>query len=199
MVALTGGAPRRPGRSGRAGHVEPSEAGEPGEFDVRRAWDAHGAALFGFAVNALSDRGAAEDCVQETFVRAWRARAQFSERRGSERTWLFAIARNAIVDAHRARARRPVPVDDDGVARLAAVEPGQQGQVVDRIALLEALAQVSAEHREVVVAVQLEQLTYQQLADRTGVPVATLRTRMYYGLRALREALGEEAHDDRDR
>ncbi len=68
------------------------------DFDVAAAYDEHASAMLGFAVNALRDRTLAEDCVQETFLRAWRARARFEPRRGSLRTWLFAIERNVIVD-----------------------------------------------------------------------------------------------------
>ncbi len=161
-------------------------------FDVREAFAAHGRDLFGFAFNSVRDTALAEDCVQEVFVRAWRARDRYRADRGSERTWLFAIARNVIIDEVRARARRPVPGLDQhlegGVDR-----GGGTGAIEDRIVLYAGLAMLSTEHRAVIVAVQLEGLTYQQVQDRTGVPAATLRTRMYYGLKALRIALGEEA------
>lgn len=161
-------------------------------FDLADAWRDHGSALLGYAVNCLGDRGAAEDCVQETFLRAWRARDRYAEHRGSERTWLFAIARNVVVDAARARARRPVPVDDDGL-RLLADTTSEHDRVEDRATLVAALAQLSAEHREVLVAVRLEGLTYAELAARTDVPVATLRTRCYHALRAMRALVGEES------
>ncbi|WAC66191.1 sigma-70 family RNA polymerase sigma factor [Agrococcus sp. SL85] len=74
-------------------------------FDAARAFDLHAAALLGFAVNALRDRALAEDCLQETFLRAWRARDRFDPARASERTWLFAIARNVVADALRGRGR----------------------------------------------------------------------------------------------
>ena len=61
---------------------------QPGGFDVRSAYAAHGHDLLGFAVNAVRDRGLAEECVQETFTRAWQARERFDPARGGERTWL---------------------------------------------------------------------------------------------------------------
>lgn len=63
---------------------------------------------------------------------------------------------------------------------------------MERLVLYAALARLSPEHREVIAAVQLEDMSYAQVADRTGVSVATLRTRMFYGLKALREGLREE-------
>lgn len=165
-------------------------------FDLDAAWEDHGAALLGYCVNVLGDRHGAEDCVQEVFVRAWRARESYEPSRGSTRTWLFGIARNVLVDAIRARARHATPVDDDGVADLMPPEPAAQDGVAVRLAIAEALALLSPEHREVVVAIKLEGLTYAELAARNGVPVATLRTRAFHALRALRADLGNDRETD---
>lgn len=162
-------------------------------FDVRAAYAEHGRDLLGFAINATGDRGMAEECVQEAFTKAWQARERFDPLRASTRTWLFAITRNVITDHLRARARRPVRIVADAGHDVAA--PESVAQIDDHVTLVWALAQVSELHRRVVVAVRLEGLTYDQLSERDGVPVATLRTRMFHGLRALREVLdsGDEA------
>ncbi len=158
-------------------------------FDVAELYDGHGASVFAFALNALGDRGEAEDCVQDVFVRAWRSRHSYRPDLASIRTWLFAIARNVIVDAHRARARRPQPREADHDHRSPVAD--RTAASLDRLVVTEALARLTREHREVVVQIRLRGLTYEELAERTGVPIATLRTRMYYGLKALREALKE--------
>lgn len=193
MLPLAG-AVRLGARSGTssdgAGAVGAGHEGQAG-FDVRTAYHQHGSEIFGFAVNATADRGLAEECVQETFTRAWQAADRFDVDRGSQRTWLFTIARNVVVDHLRARARRPVRLVDDGLERMAGTQTDHV-QVEDHVTLVWALAQVSPEHREVVVAVRLEGLTYEQLSHRGGVPVGTLRTRMYHGLRALRAILEQE-------
>lgn len=162
-----------------------------GGFDVRAAYAAHGSDLLGFAVNALRDRGLAEECVQETFTRAWQARDRFDPTRASERTWLFAIARNVVLDAVRARSRRPSAAGAEAADATPASDDDLQ-QVLDHVTLVWALAQVSEEHRRVVVAVRLEGWSYDELARREGTPVATLRTRMYHALRALRAILEEQ-------
>ncbi|MGJ9411236.1 sigma-70 family RNA polymerase sigma factor [Aeromicrobium sp. CF4.19] len=165
---------------------------EGSSFDVRTAYSDHGSELFGFALNACGDRGLAEECVQETFTRAWRARERYDTARGSLRTWLFAIARNVVVDQLRSRGRRPVRLVHEGLEREVD-SAHDHVRTDDHLTLVWALAQLSANHRRVVVAVRLEGLTYEQLGRRDGVPVATLRTRMYHALRALREMLeGEE-------
>jgi len=162
-------------------------------FDVRSAFTEHGSALLGFAVNALRDRGLAEDCVQETFLRAWRSRASFDPARGSERTWLFTIQRHVVLDAVRARDRRPRPVDHDDLPEPVA--PGATDPL-GRLGMTEALARLSPEHREAVVAVHVTGLSYQEWSEVSGVPVATLRTRVFYALRALRSHLDEGTPTD---
>src|SRR5205814_6086675 len=87
---------------------------------VRAVYAAHGPELYRFAVRTLGDRGLAEEAVQETFVRAWRAADRFDDALGSLRTWLFAIVRNVVIDLSRARAVRPGlsvadASEDDGV------------------------------------------------------------------------------------
>ncbi|GAA2172143.1 RNA polymerase sigma factor SigC [Agrococcus versicolor] len=164
-------------------HAAASDA----RFDVRAAFAEHGPALLGFAVNALHDRALAEDCVQETFLRAWRARASFDPARGSLRTWLFAIERRIVLDVHRAHARRPrlVPQGEHPEPVADVRDP------LERLGMVEALARLSAPQREAIVAVHLHGLSYAEHAAATGVPAATLRTRVFAGLRALRTTLDE--------
>ncbi|MWV51250.1 sigma-70 family RNA polymerase sigma factor [Rathayibacter sp. VKM Ac-2803] len=161
--------------------------GPSAPFDLSAAFDEHGAALLGFAINALRDRQLAEDCVQETFLRAWRARDGYSAERASLRTWLFAIARNVVIDVHRSVQRLP---------RLVAAEvledlPGGEADPLVPLMMLEALARLSVEHRAVVIAVHVRGESYAEVSATTGVPIATLRTRTFYALRALREHLAD--------
>ncbi len=174
-------------------------------FDVDDAYRDHAAAIFRFAVGAVGDRSEAEDLVQEVFTRAWRSRSHYDPDRASLRTWLFAIARNLALDVHRARGRRPLLADGgaDGPAGHAlddAREPGRgpEEDVVERLRVAEALVRLSPEHREVVVAVHLQGRTYAELAVTTGVGVPTLRTRMHYGLRAMRVVLDEAERTGRE-
>ncbi|MGV8875856.1 MAG: sigma-70 family RNA polymerase sigma factor [Rhodococcus sp. (in: high G+C Gram-positive bacteria)] len=162
------------------------------DFDVAAAYDEHASAMLGFAVNALRDRTLAEDCVQETFLRAWRARSRFETSRGSLRTWLFAIERNVIVDVQRSRTRMPVPASDriEDTDRLSgAISRDTSPDVDERLRIIGALSMLSPDHRQVVVAIHLAGSTYAELSASTGVAVRTLRTRAFYALRALRDHL----------
>jgi len=156
------------------------------------AYAAHGGELYGFAMRALSDEGLAEDAVQETFVRAWRSRARFDPELGSPRTWLFAIVRNVIADLGRARTRAPVPTDEPEAA-------GAEESLDDLLLgwqVEEALRRVGDLHRQVLVETQLRGRGYAELATELGVPEGTIKSRVYYGLRALRNVLEEMGYGD---
>ena len=146
-------------------------------FNIAGASAEHAEPLFVFALNALGDRAAAEDCVQATFVRAERNRESYTSEDGSVRKWLFSIMRNLVTDELRARARRLAPAEQETVEWMTA-SVTEDRLMVERLDLYEALAGLTPEYREVIVAVQLGGETYQQLSERTGVSVETLRTRL---------------------
>src|SRR3954451_2122330 len=82
------------------------------ESDVREEYSAHSGELYGFALRSLEDPGMAEEAVQDTFLRAWRAGDRFDPQIGSLRNRLFAILRNVVIDLGRARSARPVVTGD---------------------------------------------------------------------------------------
>jgi RNA polymerase sigma-70 factor (ECF subfamily) len=161
---------------------------------MRAAYDAHGAELYRFARRSLADPGLAEDAVQETFLRAWRASSSYDPARASQRTWLFAILRNVVIDLARARrARPPVAVDDAPTERAADDE---LERAVTAWQVESALAELDDDHRKVLVEVHWRGRPYQEVADDLGIPTGTVKSRVYYGLRAMRSSL--EAQGWRD-
>ena len=157
---------------------------------VRAVYAAHGPELYRFAVRSLGDRGLAEEAVQETFVRAWRAADRFDDELGSLRTWLFAIVRNVVIDLSRSRAVRP------GLAAEASVDDGVfVDEAFERVLTAwqveEALRMLSDEHRAALVEVHYKGRTYGDVAVGLGVPVGTVKSRVYYALKAMRLALEE--------
>jgi RNA polymerase sigma-70 factor (ECF subfamily) len=158
---------------------------------LRTAYDAHGPELYRFARRALGDEGQAEDAVQETFVRAWRASDRYDPARASQRTWLFAILRNVVIDQVRARRSRPglAPsqprTDGEGEGdRGDAIEQALIGWQVEA-----ALATLAEDHRRVLVEVHWRGRPYAEVAADLGIPEGTVKSRVYYGLRAMRSAL----------
>ena len=83
--------------------------------------------VFGLALRRLGDRGRAEDAVQETFASIWRSAGSYKPDRGPGAPWLYAVARNAIVDRARARTDIPAEIPDEAVARRRARRPGGAG------------------------------------------------------------------------
>jgi RNA polymerase sigma-70 factor, ECF subfamily len=161
------------------------------ERDVREAYAAHSGELFGFAVRSLGDPGLAEEAVPETFLRAWRAGDRFDPQIGSLRTWLFAILRNVVIDLGRARAVRP-GVAKDGIE--PSVEPLEQALLSWQVE--EAMRRIGEDHRRVLVETHYRGRPYAEVAEELGVPEGTVKSRVYYGLRALRIALEEMGYED---
>ncbi|WP_431971880.1 sigma-70 family RNA polymerase sigma factor [Nocardia sp. bgisy134] len=132
----------------------------------------------------------AEHAVQETLLRAWRSCAQFDARRGSVRTWLLAIERNVIIDIARARAARPFDTAWDELSEIAATpvaDPDFVDGLVDGLLVAELLSRLPSAQREAVVEVILRDRAYREVAADFGVPVGTVKTRVHYALRSLRQ------------
>ena len=160
-----------------------------GEAAARELYRAYGGELYGFAVTRLRDSGAAEEVVQDVFSRAWRHAADYDATRASVRTWLYAIARNVIIDIERCRERRPRLSGSDGAGSRAAHEPIERALLGWQVQL--AFERLTPEHREVVALAHLEGWTLRDIAERLEIPVGTVKSRAFYGLESLRLALEE--------
>jgi RNA polymerase sigma-70 factor, ECF subfamily len=157
---------------------------------MRALYDEHVGALLSYAVRLSSgDRQRAEDIVQETFLRAWRHPEALAEERGSVRPWLFTIARNLAVDAHRARRARPPEVSDEALAVVPAAD--ELDRALEAWQVADALAALSPDHRAVLVETYYRGRSVAEAAAVLGVPAGTVKSRSYYALRALRLTLQE--------
>jgi len=163
----------------------------PAEDSALRAlYEQHAAPLLAYAVRLSGgDRGRAEDIVQETLLRAWRHPQALDPDRGPVRSWLFTVARNVAVDAHRARRARPTEVGDTALAVIPAVD--EIDQALDRWLIGDALATLSPDHRAVLVETYYRGRSVAEAAATLGVPPGTIKSRTFYALRALRLALEE--------
>jgi RNA polymerase sigma-70 factor (ECF subfamily) len=159
---------------------------------VSAAYAAHGPELYRFALRSLGDSGLAEEAVQTTYVRAWRNAERFDDELGTLRTWLFAILRNVVIDLARARNVRP---PTSAVAEAADNQEAAGADDVDRILVAwqveEALRRLSPDHRTALVETYYRGRPYEAVADDLGIPVGTVKSRVYYALRQLRLALEE--------
>jgi RNA polymerase sigma-70 factor (ECF subfamily) len=157
----------------RPGHTDLDSADAAG---LEVAFEEHGGELFGFAVNSLGDRSLAEEAVQETFVRAWRAWARYDPSIASLRSWLFAIERNVVIDLARARARREAnstTLDDarDSEDRLdRSIESWQVQAAIERL---------SPTHRQVLEDLYYRHRSGEEVAAELGIPQGTVRSRLF--------------------
>lgn len=148
----------------------------------------HRDALHRYVRHLTRDEALAEDVVQETLVRAWQRPAVLERDDDGARAWLFTVARNLVLDdARSARSRREFgssePVDQVVADRADAV--------LDGILVADALASLSDDHRRVVVDAYWLGHTVPEIARRHGIPEGTAKSRLHYGLRALRLAMQE--------
>ncbi len=124
------------------------DAGDEADHLTLRLHADHSAALLGWALRRVPDRRDAEEIVADTLVRAWRRYDQFDPERGTERAWIFAIARNAANDLYRRSGRHLRVVDNEGLDFPA-------GDDIDRLAeasvIHDALLQLPEHHRAVIV------------------------------------------------
>jgi len=161
-----------------------------GESAARALYRAYGGELYGFAHRRLQDSGLAEEVVQDVFTRAWRHSAEYAPDRGSVRTWLYAIARNAVLDAERRRGRRlpPQPYDD-------APQTGAEDESIERAMLrwqVElAVSRLTPEHQEVLRLAHFADCSLKEIAERTGLPLGTVKSRTHYAMTNLRLAFEE--------
>jgi RNA polymerase sigma-70 factor (ECF subfamily) len=170
------------------------QAGDVRAFEVlvRR----HRTPVFSFLLRLTGDRGRAEDLCQEVFLKVVQASSGWEER-AKFRTWAYAIARNLAVDAARRAALRAVePLDAPAAERTASDDPApdrRAAAALVRPKLEAALAALPAEQREVFLLREYAGLRFAEIAEVTGTPENTVKSRMRYALEALRtklEALG---------
>lgn len=145
--------------------------------------------LFVYAWRRLGDRRLAEEVVQDTLLKAWRHAGRYDADRASVGTWLFTIARNLTTDQLRRRGARPAEVALDG--HDEALDDREVERTLEAWQLAEALRGLSDEHRRAIVEVHWLGYSIGEVAHRYGVPPGTVKSRLYYGLRALRLRLDE--------
>ena len=151
--------------------------------------------LLGYARRLLGgDTARAEDVVQETLLRAWRHPEvlERSERHGTSiRGWLVTVARNIVIDTERARRSRPREVAEAVTPEASFIEDAAYENVLTAHELADALTTLSPEHRAVIDELYFGDSTISEAAARLRVPEGTIKSRAYYGLRALRAACEE--------
>lgn len=169
----------------------PEPAGSVPEEELMRAlYREHAGALFAYVLRLVAgDRHLAEDVVQETLLRAWKSASRLDPAARSLRPWLVTVARRIVIDGHRSRSSRPPETSPAGLEQVPAQDELERS--LRLMTISDALQDLSAAHREVLVETYFRGRTVNEAAQELGLPAGTVRSRVFYGLRALRNALEE--------
>lgn len=180
--------------------VERSQRGDLAAFDVLVT--RHRGRVYGLVYNLVRNETEAWDLAQEVFIKAWRALPKF-QGQSAFFTWIYRIAHNVALDYLRSRKHEAGGVEfDEGVAR--DVEPGaptaprEERAPDERLAhqelgqrINEALAQLSADHRAVVLLREVEGLSYEEIAEAVGCSLGTVMSRLFYARKKLQSLLAD--------
>jgi RNA polymerase sigma-70 factor (ECF subfamily) len=162
------------------------------EGALAELYDRFGRVAYGLAYRIVRDAALAEDAVQDAFLAVWRTAASFDSDRGRASTWVLTLVHRRAVDVvRREDRRRGRPLDE---------APAAAGEGTDETAALReqrrtvqaALARLPAEQREALELAYYGGLSQSELAERLGVPLGTVKSRMFAALAKLRDLLGDE-------
>jgi RNA polymerase sigma factor (sigma-70 family) len=160
------------------------------EGALAQLYGRYGGACFGLARRILDDRQLAEDVVQQVFLALWQGTG-YDPRRGAVSTWLLSITHHKAVDAvRRESTRRKRLASEQALVEVAASGPGPDTEAWTRMRAArtrEALRELSPEQREVLLLAYYGGYTQREVADLTGIPLGTVKSRTLTALRRLRE------------
>ncbi len=158
---------------------------------MKMLFDQHAAALWRYAFRLTGDRSRAEDVVQETLLRAWQHPEVVEDLTRSARAWLFTVARNIVIDESRSARFRSESRSPGVDGAPEPPGPDETASALDRMLVGDAMAQLSAEHRAVVRRSYYQGWSTAQIAADLGVAEGTVKSRLHYALRGLRQILQE--------
>lgn len=152
-------------------------------------YDRFGKVAYGLALRVLRDQALAEDAVQDAFLGAWRTAAGFDPRRGNAQTWLLTMVHRRAVDLVRREERRRTEQLDDAPVDVGASTEDEASVREQRRTVQAALAELPDDQREALELSYYGGLTQAELAERLGIPLGTVKSRVFSGLAKLRDLL----------
>jgi RNA polymerase sigma-70 factor (ECF subfamily) len=155
---------------------------------LRRLYRAFERPLYSLGIRWLGTPRAAEELVQEVTVRLWRKASSYDPSRGNAGSWIFGVARNLARDIARSERRHPPPTGDV----VVPAEPWDEERAWQGWQAVSALRKLPSDQQRVVELAYVEQYTHSEIADALGIPLGTVKTRLYEGLRRLRRTLVAE-------
>ncbi|MGH3081278.1 MAG: sigma-70 family RNA polymerase sigma factor [Gaiellaceae bacterium] len=155
-------------------------------------YDRFGRVAFGVALRVLRDRALAEDAVQEAFLAIWRSAARYRQERAKPSTWVLTLVHRRAVDLVRREDRRRADPLDEPAEDAGDEVPDEVDLRERRAAVQAALQQLPDDQRQALELAYYGGYTQSELAERLGVPLGTIKSRMFAGLTRLRELVPPE-------
>ena len=169
------------------------QALQRGEQDaVALLYDRYAGIAYGLALRITGNATTAEDVVQEAFVSLWKQAPRFDPERGQVRSWLLTMVHHKAVDAVRRQTARPERALPEGAEEFmeASGRPDELAEMMlDAEAVREAVRQVPDDQRRVIEMAYFRGMTHVEIAQETGVPLGTVKSRLRIGLEKMREYL----------
>jgi RNA polymerase sigma-70 factor, ECF subfamily len=180
--------PTRERHARRLSRLAARRAGNPEADLLRELHEQHAGALWDYALTLTGDRDRARDLVHQTLLRAWRNPQLLDRERGSQRSWLYTVVRNIVIDGWRLTPRRP---EDVPVCLPERPVADASEQLVNRHLVAAALGRLTQEHLDVLRECFFRGSSVAQAAHALKIAPDTVKSRAYYALRALRLAIEE--------
>lgn len=155
---------------------------------LREVYEAHGTLVYSYCRRML-DPARAADATQEVFVAAWRSRGRYRPEAGTLAGWLTGVARFKVIDIMRADGRQPTPIADLPPARDPRPDTGDPTRIAERMLVSDAMAELPERAREMVRQAFFEGLTHAQIAERSNVPLGTVKSDIRRSLERMRRQL----------
>jgi len=199
LRALRGGAQRARDYSDFPDEALLALAAREDEEALAQLYDRYSRVAYGLALRIVRDQALAEDAVQEAFVTLWLSAGSFRAEKAKPSTWILTLVHRRAVDVVRREERRRAAPLVDGMEEPdeRALPADEEIELNDRRRLVqEALRQLPDDQREALELAYYGGLTQSELAERLSVPLGTIKSRMFTGLRRLRDLLAEAGLDE---
>lgn len=157
-----------------------------------RLYDSFGGLVFSIAVRIIHDETAAEEITQDVFMKVWDKAIQFDPSQASFATWISRIARNTAIDALRKRkSRQPehgiFSIEENPIAFEQTLAAQYSDDPTQTIAIYNALGDLPQEQAQLIYYAYFGGMTHNDIAEHTGVPLGTVKSRIRSGMQKLRE------------
>jgi RNA polymerase sigma-70 factor (ECF subfamily) len=170
------------------------QVAEGNESALARLYDGTSPMVYGLAMRVVRDPSAAEDIMIEVYLQVWRKAASYDPARGEVLPWLATMARSRAVDYLRARKARRPEIEDNirEIAELRDSRPNPELECMtagNSRLVQSAMGKLSPEQREVIELAYFSELSHSEIAQQTGLPLGTVKTRIRLGMMDLRKSL----------